>query len=220
MPALDDPHQLAYDRQDLGEGFVPDTIGIPPVHILLKDNETVATLYPITDMDTVPQGLLEFMCEEFNREIDRGQTYPQLDTLELETYKHYWFGAFAAILLIGNSPVIDPNLKWDETFLGTFYIKPNYPGRCAHVCNAGFLVNAEIRGKGIGKALGELYLNWAPRLGYTYSVFNLVFKTNEASARIWDGLKFDRIGLVKGAAMLKGHLKPVDAIIFGKTLTL
>lgn len=109
---------------------------------------------------------------------------------------------------------------WSKIFLGTFHILPNYPGRSSHVCNCGFLVSSEFRGsnKKIGSAMGELYLSWAPKLGYTYSVFNLVYQTNEYSIKIWENLGFEKIGKVPGAGILKGFNEPVDAIIFGKKL--
>jgi len=37
-------------------------------------------------------------------------------------------------------------------------------GRCSHVCNAGFLTCAAARGKGVGKVMGETYLEYAPKL--------------------------------------------------------
>ncbi len=48
--------------------------------------------------------------------------------------------------------------------LGSFYIKPNYPGRSSHVCNAGFLVTEKARNRGVGMVLGRQYLEWAPKL--------------------------------------------------------
>lgn len=69
--------------------------------------------------------------------------------------------------------------------------------------------------------MGEAYLVFAPRLGYTYSVFNLVYETNTASVRIWDGLGFDRIGRVPGAGKMRSSPdKAVDSIVFGKHLTM
>ncbi|EGA80293.1 hypothetical protein QA23_5154 [Saccharomyces cerevisiae Lalvin QA23] len=102
---------------------------------------------------------------------------------------------------------------------GTFYIKPNYAPRCSHNCNAGFLVNGAHRGQKVGYRLAQVYLNWAPLLGYKYSIFNLVFVTNQASWKIWDKLNFQRIGLVPHAGILNGFSEPVDAIIYGKDLT-
>lgn len=203
---------LDFLRSDM---MVPD---IKPLHLTLEDGETKATAYPITSAGQVPAGLLSYMNDEMNMEIERGQTYPIFETLELETYKHYWFDSFACILLIGSDPVIGEECDWSQRFLGTFYIKPNYPGRCSHNCNGGFVVNSAIRGKRIGSTLGRIYLKWAPRLGYTYSVFNLVFETNVASVKIWERLGFEKIGRIKGAARLRGYAKPVDAIMYGKDL--
>lgn len=60
------------------------------------------------------------------------------------------------------STVQDAN--WEEICLGSFYVKPNYPGRSSHVCNAGFLVAPASRNRGVGKEMGKTYLEWAPKL--------------------------------------------------------
>ncbi|KAI4210418.1 MAG: hypothetical protein LQ351_006710 [Letrouitia transgressa] len=109
--------------------------------------------------------------------------------------------------------------KWGEVCLGSFYIKPNYPGRSSHVCNGGFLVTEAARNRGVGRLMGEGYLEWAPKLGYTYSVFNLVYETNVASCRIWDALGFKRIGRIKDCGNLRSYPNElVDAIIYGRDL--
>ncbi|KAH3678889.1 hypothetical protein WICPIJ_008816 [Wickerhamomyces pijperi] len=189
--------------------------------ITLKDG-TPATLYPIYSTDvsqsTVSDSLIDFLHVEFNEEIERGDTYPYLHTLTREGFLNYFFDSFTAILLPAEVKPSDDLKNWDEVFLGMYYIKPNYAGRCSHNCNGGFLVNHRKRGLRIGSELGRSYLEWAPMLGYTYSVFNLVFETNHGSLRIWDGLGFDRIGRIPGAGALKGQDKPVDAIMFGKSL--
>lgn len=110
-------------------------------------------------------------------------------------------------------------VDWTRECLGSFYVKPNYPGRSSHVCNGGFLVTDAARNRGVGRLMGECYLDWAPKLGYSYSVFNLVYETNVASLRIWDALGFKRIGRVKGCGNLKSYPDQfVDAIIFGREL--
>lgn len=213
MPAaLEDPTQPPHYRPEL---VIPD---LEPYTVLLKDRETTATIYPIASVEQLPIGLLAFLCDEFNMEIERGETFPLFDTLHIDTFQNYWFGSFAGVMLIGDAPTIEDNRQWEKECLGTFYIKPNYPGRCSHICTAGFLVNAGIRGKGIGRTLAECYLEWAPKLGYTYSVFNLVFETNLLARRIWEALNFKRIGRIKGAGILKGLEHPVDALIYGREL--
>jgi GNAT superfamily N-acetyltransferase len=137
-------------------------------------------------------------------------------------FTRYWFQNFGAVMLLGEIDGADKVVEgkdWAKECLGSFYIKPNYPGRSSHVCNAGFLVTDASRNRGVGRLMGEAYIDWAPRLGYTYSVFNLVYETNVASCRIWDALGFKRIGRVKGCGNLKSYPgRLVDAIIYGRDL--
>lgn len=191
-----------------------------PLQFTLPNSDVVATAFPVYSHNYVPRGLVEHMFKQFNDEIERGDTYPQAEKSTLEEYIKYWFHSFCVVVLRTANTEIDPTwTDWDSIFLGTFYIKPNYPGRCSHNCNAGFMVNHSHRGKKIGYRLAQVYLKWAPLLGYKYSVFNLVFVTNTASWKIWDRFKFDRIGYLPKAALLKGHDERVDAILFGKDLT-
>lgn len=194
-----------------------------PIQFKLKNSETVATAFPIFHYSFLPDELLSLMHEQFNAEIEKGDTYPYVDQLTRDEFSNYWVHSMCVILLETDDLNILTDYSkvqdWNKLFLGTFYIKPNYMPRCSHNCNAGFLVNTSHRGKKIGHRLAQVYLKWAPLLGYTYSVYNLVFVTNIASWKIWDNFKFDRIGLVPKAAIIKGHKEPVDAIIFGKDLT-
>ncbi|KAJ5316760.1 hypothetical protein PENANT_c016G00572 [Penicillium antarcticum] len=185
---------------------------------LPKDNDAPITLYPITGgAQSLPQDLVRFLHQEFSAEILRGGTYPMEEPLPLEQFAEYWFGTFAVIALDGTEPIREGR-DWESACLGTFYIKPNYPGRCSHICNAGFITTSAARGRGVGYAMGEAYLDIAPRLGYTYSVFNLVFANNPASIRIWDKLGFSVIGRVPKAARLENSEELVDALIFGREL--
>ncbi|KAK9470134.1 His(2)-Cys(2) zinc finger-domain-containing protein, partial [Dipodascopsis tothii] len=222
MPAvLEDPTQPPHFNYapvaDAG-GLVVAGDTIEPYTVLLRDGQTPATIYPITTPSAVPIELLAFLCDELNFEIEQGETYPMFEQLLLDTFQNYWFGSFAAVMLLGDAPDIMDNRDWSKECLGSFYVKPNYPGRAAHVCNAGFLVAHHARGKGIGRVLAECYIDWAPKLGYSYSVFNLVFETNIASRKIWESLDFKRVGRIKGAGILKNHDQPVDAIIYGREL--
>lgn len=215
MPEFDDVLQPPHFRPHLDYNPV---LSIDRCTILLKDGETTATIYPIQSTDALPEGLLAFLCEEFNMEIERGDSVAFFDALHMDLFQNYWFGSFAGVMVLGDSPTLQGPKQWEKECLGTFFIKPNYPGRASHVCTGGFLVNAGIRGKGIGRTLAECFLQWAPRLGYTYCVFNLVFETNVAARSIWESLNFKRIGRVKLAGILKGHDTAVDAIIYGREL--
>lgn len=186
-----------------------------PVHITLKTGEE-ATVFAVPAKEaTIPPKLLEYMKEVGNAEILDGQTYPQdeNETYNTEGFYNWWCSNFCAIMVLGDCDELTEN----SVFLGTFYVKPNFPyGRSKHICNAGFLVDKNFRGRGIGYELGKVYLKWGPMLGYRYSMFNMVYVTNIGSIKIWDKLGFERIGYIKGAGRLKGYTEYIDAIQFGK----
>jgi GNAT superfamily N-acetyltransferase len=94
-----------------------------------------------------------------------------LEPLPLQSFGQYWFGLFGAIMLLGQNISIDDvhslareGQDWETACLGSFYIKPNYPGRSSHICNGGFLVTDGARNRGVGRLMGETYLEWAPKL--------------------------------------------------------
>ncbi|KAL8789097.1 MAG: hypothetical protein Q9213_001360 [Squamulea squamosa] len=203
---------------------IPDSIS--PRQVTLRDRVTIASLIPFSNPNDVPQSLLKYLCSQLNREIEKGDTYPMISAMPLTTFGPYWFQNFAAIMILGEvqsiEEIVDLESKgtdWGEVCLGSFYVKPNYPGRSSHICNGGFLVTEAARNRGVGRLMGEGYLEWAPKLGYTYSVFNLVYETNVASCRIWDALGFKRVGRIKGCGNLRSYPDGlVDAIIYGRDL--
>lgn len=212
QPPFPDPHLPALLPAD-----------ILPRKVTLRDRQTVATILPVVSARRqVPASLVTYLCGQINREIEGGDTYPMMDTFTPAGFADYWFQNFGAVMLLGDFESADDipdSHDWARDCLGSFYIKPNYPGRSSHVCNGGLLVTDASRNRGVGRLMGESYIDWAPRLGYTYSVFNLVYETNVASCRIWDALGFKRIGRVKGCGNLKSHPdRLVDAIIYGRDL--
>jgi GNAT superfamily N-acetyltransferase len=226
---LDDPSSATIYRASGSAPFPDPRVLNPPLpedvfprQVTLRDRVTIATIVPFSSPHQVPASLLAYLSDQLNKEIENGDTYPMIDTMPLDKFGSYWFQNFAAVMLLGNIEApeeVTEGKDWVRECLGSFYIKPNYPGRSSHVCNAGFLVTDAARNRGVGRLMGESYLEWAPRLGYTYSVFNLVYETNVASCRIWDALGFKRIGRVKGAGNLKSYPgQLIDAIIYGRDL--
>ncbi|KAI2470738.1 hypothetical protein F4781DRAFT_421134 [Annulohypoxylon bovei var. microspora] len=193
-----------------------------PRQVTLRDRQTIATVVPFASRDQVPISLLSYLSDQFAKEIEGGDTYPMVDPMPLDKFSAYWFQNCAGIMLLGqieSAADVVNGMDWSRECLGSFYIKPNYPGRSSHVCNGGFLVTEAARNRGVGRLMGESYLDWAPKLGYSYSVFNLVYETNVASCKIWDALGFKRIGRVKGCGSLKSYPdRLIDAIIYGRDL--
>lgn len=207
------------DPHDPQPALPPD---LTPRQVTLRDRTTIATIVPFSSRYGVPPTLLQYLSDTMNKEIEGGDTYPMMDTMTPSAFSAYWFQNFGAIMLLGtyaSASAVTEGHDWATQCLGSFYIKPNYTGRSSHVSNAGFLVTDSARNRGVGRLMGEAYLAWAPLLGYTYSVFNLVYETNVASCRIWDALGFKKIGRVPGCGNLRSYPdRLVDALIYGREL--
>lgn len=100
-----------------------------------------------------------------------------IEPIALSAFGKYWFQNFGAVMLLGEICSVEEvgrmdregGRDWAKECLGSFYIKPNYPGRSSHVCNGGFLVTDAARNRGVGRLMGEGYLEWAPKLVSSYS---------------------------------------------------
>ncbi|KAI9282486.1 acyl-CoA N-acyltransferase [Umbelopsis sp. AD052] len=185
-----------------------------PVRESLKDGSPVT----IEAVDPNNEALVLYMQKIFNVEIEDGSTYPQEFQLSLEQFKAY-FTSYDSFIAVKNGP-LTPDTNIEESVMGMFYIKPNYPGRCSHICNGGFFTAPAHRGQGIGKVMGRAFVTLAPLLGYKASVFNLVFANNPASLRIWRSLGFQEVGRIPQAGRLKNSPDElVDAIVFHMDFT-
>lgn len=111
---------------------------LQPRHDILQPKDgsspVPVTLHPVTQgAASLPPGLVKFLHKEFSAEIERGCTYPMEEPMSLERFAEYWFGTFAVVALTGSSDAKeirrDEERNWEEECLGTFYIKPNYPGK-------------------------------------------------------------------------------------------
>ncbi|MEW7973272.1 MAG: GNAT family N-acetyltransferase [Candidatus Thiodiazotropha endolucinida] len=105
----------------------------------------------------------------------------------------------------------------DGEILGTYYIKPNQPGLGSHVCNCGYIVSANARGKGVASRMCEHSQQVAVDVGFRAMQFNLVVSTNEGAIRLWKKLGFQVIGTLPKAFKSKsaGY---VDALVMYKEI--
>ncbi|RDX49289.1 hypothetical protein OH76DRAFT_1403862 [Lentinus brumalis] len=211
-----------------------------------QDSPKYLTVHHVT-LEIAKQypGLVDYLHRVFADELERGQTYPQ-EILAGEVYSRdqfdaYYFAADVLVAVLGlpaQRGVADPldaedgsqvsigfveaigGRTWEECIAGCYYVKPNYPGRSSHICNAGFLVPPAHRGCGIGAVLARSYLYYGPALGYEASVFNLVYVNNLASVKLWEALHFTKAGRIPRAGRLKkadgSGEEFVDAWVFYK----
>lgn len=82
--------------------------------------------------------------------------------------------------------------------VGTSHLGPNRPDRGAHIANASYLVDASVRGRGIGRALVLHSLDRIREQGYRGLQFNAVVATNTGAVRLYEDLGFSTIGVVPG----------------------
>ena len=146
---------------------------ITPRLVTLRDRVTTASLLPYSHAAQLPPSLLSYLCQLFNLEIENGDTYPIMTPFSVAGFGDYWFQSFGAVMMLGEVKTREdvwaleaqggPDC-WSKYCLGTFYVKPNYPGRSNHVCNGGFIVTDAARNRGVGRLMGEGYLEWAPKL--------------------------------------------------------
>jgi ribosomal protein S18 acetylase RimI-like enzyme len=138
----------------------------------------------------------------FAEVVAAGEGYPQAPgPLAVEDFDQYW--------LEGKSLVVVA--RHEGTLAGSYYLKPNFPGRAAHIANAGYFVVRNLRGQGVGTALVEDSLVRARRLGFDALQFNLVFASNPAR-RLYERLGFEAVGRVPEA--VDGE----DAIVYWRRL--
>ncbi|MCC5601473.1 GNAT family N-acetyltransferase [Nostoc favosum] len=167
----------------------------------------------LVELDYIHPQEQEVVKALLNVVIVEGKTYPQKQPLSQAEFSTYWLSKDAFVV---RTSVVDPTYKPKE-ILGAFYLKPNFPGRCCHICNAGFIVQPGLRGQGIGRFMGEAMLLIAANLGYEAVMFNLVFETNIPSITLWQSLGFEIIGRIPRAAKLEND-QMADALMFYRTL--
>jgi L-amino acid N-acyltransferase YncA len=126
----------------------------------------------------------------FYEVVADGDTYSLDPDISRKDALAYWFAA-GTHTYVAEQPTIG--------IAGTYILRPNQSGGGSHVANAGFMVSASARGKGIGRAMAEHCLSEARRLGFRAMQFNYVISTNAAAIQLWQALGFEVVGTLPDA---------------------
>ena len=153
------------------------------------------------DIVSLPADDLDDLFEIFSMVVAAGEGFPQLPPLTREAFEAVWVTAVTAVIAA----------RVDGRLAGAYYLKPNFPGRAAHIANAGYVVRPQWRGRGIGRLLVEDSIARAPSLGFDAIQFNLVFRSNPARA-LYEELGWREIGRIPRA--VDGE----DAIIYWRAV--
>lgn len=142
------------------------------------------------------------LYDRFAEIVGAGEGYPQAPgPLSVAEFDEYWLERKSLVVVA----------RHEEALVGSYYLKPNFPGRAAHIANAGYFVITSRRGQGLGTALVEDSLTQARHLGFDALQFNLVFASNPAR-RLYERLGFEAVGRVPEA--VDGE----DAIVYWRRL--
>ena len=105
----------------------------------------------------------------------------------------------------------------NSEILGTYFIKPNQPELGAHVCNCGYIVAENARGRGLASNMCKHSQLEAISLGFRSMQYNIVVSTNESAVRLWKRNGFEIIGTLP-KAFRHMRLGFVDAFVMYKQL--
>ncbi len=83
--------------------------------------------------------------------------------------------------------------------VGTANMGPNRPGYGDHDGTGTFMVAPEVRGRGIGRQLGEYVVQWHLDRGFRAIQFNAVVETNTVAIWLWRSLGSRIVGTVPRA---------------------
>jgi GNAT superfamily N-acetyltransferase len=147
-----------------------------------------ATVSELTIRDAAPDDA-DAIWAVFRAVVAAGDSFPFPDDFTRDQALAYWFapGTHVRVAVA------------DGRAVGSYTVKPNQPGRAAHLANGAYLVDPAARGRGVGRALGEDSVRECRRLGYRGMQFNLVVATNEPAVRLWTAVGFRVVGTVPGA---------------------
>ena len=123
--------------------------------------------------------------------VRAGDTFPFPTDLTEEEARGIWLengpGGRATVALDG------------DRLLGTAKMGRNRPGPGAHVATASYMVTADARGLGVGRALVVDSLDWARESGFAAMQFNAVVATNTGAVKLYESLGFTVVGTVPRA---------------------
>ncbi len=139
-----------------------------------------------------------------------GETYAFLPDIEEKEAHKVWIEMPEATFVA---------VRGNDNIIGTYYIKPNQPGLGAHVCNCGYIVAEDARGKGVASAMCERSQQEAVSRGFRAMQYNLVVSTNEGAVRLWKRHGFEIVGTLPKAFRHPGW-GFVDAHIMYKQLVI
>src|SRR4051812_3828984 len=126
------------------------------------------------------------LLEIFTDVVERGDGYPESAPLQPDRFAASWV-----------DPPVVVVARLAREVVGAYYLKPNFPGRAAHIANAGYVV---ARGPAAPVSVDDSSRTRSsgPPLRASTPMFTLVFESNPARP-LYKGLGWRAVGRVPRA---------------------
>lgn len=144
-------------------------------------------------------GDLPDMIRIWNEVVDEGVAFPQEDFLNDSSGAAFFAEQSYAAVAVVNGKIS-----------GLYILHPNNIGRCGHIGNASFAVEADCRGRHVGEMLVKDCLVQAKRFGFRVLQFNAVVESNLSARHLYEKLGFRLLGTIPGGFRMKdGHFENI-----------
>ena len=137
----------------------------------------------------------------WNQVVEDGEAFPQMELLTAESGDEFFREqSFTGLACDADSGEV----------LGLYILHPNNTGRCGHICNASYAVRRDVRGCHIGEKLVNHCMQKGKELGFRILQFNAVVASNIYALRLYEKLRFVRLGTIPGGFLMKdGHYEDI-----------
>jgi L-amino acid N-acyltransferase YncA len=141
------------------------------------------------------------MVAIWNQVVEDGVAYPQEEGLTAESGTAFF--AENTYTAVAEDP------ETGEIY-GLYILHPNNIGRCGHIANASYAVDASSRGLHIGEKLVQDSLIQGKAHGFGILQFNAVVATNIHARHLYQRLGFTHLGTIpKGFRMKDEHYEDI-----------
>ena len=135
---------------------------------------------------------LPAMLDIWNEVVEEGVAFPQEEPLDGESGRNFFAAQSHCGVAVEEGRIV-----------GLYILHPNNVGRCGHIANASYAVDAACRGKHIGEKLVLDCLAQARKLGFGILQFNAVVETNVHARHLYERLGFQQLGTVPNGFRMK-----------------
>lgn len=143
---------------------------------------------------------LDAMIAIWNRVVEDGVAFPQEEPLDGISGEAFFAAQSCSAVAEDNQGRV----------VGLYILHPNNVGRCGHIANASYAVDANCRGQHIGEALVKDCLARAKALGFRIMQFNAVVESNLHARHLYERLGFEPLGVIPGGFRMKdGHYENI-----------